>query len=170
MKKLCILLVNLVLSHAAMALTPEEKKALETYENLGKSIMSEINSNKVDLPSVEKKVAQMTESAILLFEGFTKKFPESKKLFDHIKSQLSSLKTASFESLEKDYHDGGKLGKDVVGVDIKSEDGEKYTDPLHTLVHPLMTLKALEKKDFKSAKEELNEGLEQAKNMEKHLK
>ncbi len=168
--KTFLLTINLLFSSFAFGVSAEEKKALETYESLGKAILSDINANKVKVDETEKKVAQMVEASMVLFEGFAKKFPESQKLLDHIKSQLSALKTASFEVLEKDIHDGGKLGKDLIGVDLKSEAGEKYTDPLHTLVHPLMTLKALEKKDLKAAKEELNEGLEQAKNMAKHLK
>jgi hypothetical protein len=56
---------------------------------------------------------------------------------------------------------------------MMDEANEKYTDPVHALVHPLMTLKAIEGnegKTLKEAKEELAEGLEQMKGLAKLVK
>jgi hypothetical protein len=145
------------------------KTAQTSYEKHGRELLASINSGKVDIATAKKNVESMVDSANVLFEAYATKYPEAKKLYDYMKSNLTQVKAASFEVLEKDYHDGGALTPKLVGVDLKSEDGEKYTDPLHTLLHPLMTLKAIEKNDLKSAKEELNEGLEQVKNTAKSV-
>jgi hypothetical protein len=67
----------------------------------------------------------------------------------------------SFKDLTAQYHDGGAFDEKTVGMNLKDEANEKYSDPVHIAVHPLLTLKALEDKDVKAAKEELAEGLEQ---------
>jgi len=160
-------LVSLVWIHPVMG--ADTKAAQGAYEKQGRELLAAINSGKIDLPAARKNVDGMVQAAETLFEAYATKHPESKKLYDYMKTNLQKVKAASFESIEKDYHDAGVLTPALVGVDLKSEDGEKYTDPLHTLLHPLMTLKALEKNDLKSAKEELNEGLEQVKNTAKNL-
>lgn len=157
----------LMLSHSAFS--ADTKAAQLAYEKNGRELLAAINSGKVDIQLARKNVEVMVQSADLLFEAYAAKHPESKKLYEFMKTNLQNIKAASFDVLEKDYHDAGILTPTLVGVNLKSEDGEKYTDPLHTLLHPLMTLKALEKNDLKSAKEELNEGLEQVKNTSKIL-
>ncbi len=150
-----------------LAMGADTKAAQGNYEKHGRELLAAINSGKIDLPAARKNVDGMVQAAEVLFEAYAGKYPESKKLYDYMKSNLAKVRAASFEAIEKDYHDAEALTPALVGVDLKSEDGEKYTDPLHTLIHPLMTLKALEKNDLKSAKEELNEGLEQVKNTAK---
>ncbi len=152
-----------------LAMGADTKSAQSTYEKQGRELLAAINSGKIDLPAARKNVDEMVQAAEVLFEAYAGKHPESKKLFEYMKSNLPKVRAASFETIEKDFHDAGVLTPALVGVDLKSEDGEKYTDPLHTLIHPLMTLKALEKNDLKSAKEELNEGLEQVKNTAKQV-
>lgn len=159
--------VFLLISGSAQAADP--KAAQASYEKQGRELLAAINSGKVDIEVAKKNVEGMVQSADTLFEAYAVKHPESKKLYEYMKTNLAKVKTASFEVLEKDYHDAGILTPKLVGVDLKSEEGEQYTDPLHTLLHPLMTLKAIEKNDLKSAKEELNEGLEQVKNTAKSI-
>jgi hypothetical protein len=154
---------------ASSAQGADAKAAQTSYEKQGRELLAAINSGKVDIETARKNVEGMVQSADVLFEAFATKHPESKKLYEYMKANLSKVKAASFEVLEKDYHDAGILTPKLVGVDLKSEEGEQYTDPLHTLLHPLMTLKAIEKNDLKSAKEELNEGLEQVKNTAKSV-
>lgn len=158
-----------ILTLSVSAQGADTKAAQQSYEKQGRELLAAINSGKIDIQTARKNVEGMVQSADVLFEAYAAKHPESKKLYEYMKANLPKVKAASFDVLEKDYHDAGILTPALVGVDLKSEDGEKYTDPLHTLLHPLMTLKALEKNDLKSAKEELNEGLEQVKNTGKTL-
>ncbi len=164
-----LMITSLFIFMPAVAHSADIKAAQQTYEKQGRELLAAINSGKVDIQVAKKNVDGMVQSADVLFEAYAAKHPESKKLYEYMKANLQKVKAASFDVLEKDYHDAGILTPGVVGVDLKSEDGEKYTDPLHTLLHPLMTLKALEKNDLKSAKEELNECLEQVKNTGKTL-
>lgn len=164
----CLLTAS-ILMLSASAQGADIKAAQQAYEKQGRDLLAAINSGKVDIQAARKNVEGMVQSADILFEAYAAKHPESKKLYEYMKANLPKVKAASFDVLEKDYHDAGILTPALVGVDLKSEDGEKYTDPLHTLLHPLMTLKALEKNDLKSAKEELNEGLEQVKNTGKTI-
>lgn len=159
MKRLVVLMVGLFFSLSLFA-GPQDN-----YKEAGKELMAQISSGKVDMSKARASVDVMVGAGVELFDVFVKKHADGKKLLDYVKSELSKIKTARLDSLEKDYHDAGKLPASLVGVDLKSEDGEMFTDPLHVVLHPLMTLRAIEANDLKTAKEELNEGLEQVQNV-----
>lgn len=160
-----LLTLGLIVLLTATTSFADVKKATEGYKNSGKTLMSMINSGKVDLPAAEKLVNEMVDHAKEVALGYSKADPKSEKLVKFVTDSIPKLKTATFDQLEKDWHDGGALKADVVGLDLKKEENEKYTDPVHCLVHPLMTLAALKTNDLKAAKEELAEGLEQMENL-----
>lgn len=159
MKKSMILSLMILLTNSFAS--ADAMKAAETYKNAGKGLMSMINSGKVDPAAAEKAIYEMVDAAKVVAEGYAKADPKASKLVKYVTENIPKLKTLSFEQLEKDWHDGAALKPDLIGLDLKKEENEKYTDPVHCLVHPLMTLAALKKNDLKGAKEELAEGLEQ---------
>lgn len=146
-----------------------ENAKVTSYKAAGKEVMNAIVANKVDAAQLKPKLLQMASDALALADQYVGKFPEGKKMFDMVKANFEKMKSASFEELEKDWHDLGYFAKNSPGVDLKQEKNEHFTDPLHCIVHPLMTLKAAEKKDLQAMKEELSEGLEQMDLMAKKL-
>ena len=139
----------------------EAQKAADAYLAAGKKILEQINSNKADATSAEALIEEMTVQSLKVIDIYITKNPASKQLLTYLKNNVPKMKTESFSNLEKDWHDAGKLTKDVVGMDLKDEDNEKYLDPCHILIHPMMVRAALKTKDLASAKEELTEGMEQ---------
>lgn len=139
------------------------KAAAEEYAKIGSSIMPSVKDGSATDALLSDKIDGMVKQAQIVMKEYANKYPESKKLVDYLISKSGDLKKASFESLEKDYHDAGKLTKDVVGIDLKDEDNEKFLDPCHIMIHPLMVLAAAREKKTKEGLAELNEGLEQMK-------
>ena len=84
---------------------------------------------------------------------------------------VDAMKKLSFKDLEHEWHDLNhftKSGSNDLGIDVKAEDNEHFTDPIHAIVHPLLVLKAAQayatskdEADLKAIKEEMEEGLEQ---------
>ncbi len=115
----------------------------------------------------------MTDAATKVIELLASKEKDpAKKMLNYVVAKRGDIEKASFSSLENDWHDGATIKKET-GFDMMDESNEKYTDPVHALVHPLMTLKAIdgsEGKTLKEAKEELAEGLEQMKGLAKLVK
>jgi hypothetical protein len=150
------------LAFSASANAADAKSAAAGYLAKGKELMAMINGGKIDMAKAESLVDGITAEAKAIAENYAKKDPKADKLVKLVVSNMAKFKSMSFETLEKDWHDGAGIDAKAVGIDITKEENEKYTDPLHTVVHPYMTLAALKKNDLKAAKEELNEGMEQA--------
>jgi hypothetical protein len=154
-----IFLFTLTSGNSAFA---DIKAAVAGYKARGAELMTMINSGKVDAAKAEKLVDEIAGFAKTIAEDFAKKDPKATKLVKFIIDATPNYKKMSAEAIEKDYHDGKKIDPKVVGLDITKEENEKYTDPIHCYLHPFMTLAAIKANDLKTAKEELNEGIEQA--------
>jgi uncharacterized protein YdiU (UPF0061 family) len=89
-------------------------------------------------------------AAVLVLTGSTA-FADAAK----VKAALDAYKAAGKDLM-------AEINKGKVGIDLSKEENEVHLDPVHTMVHPLMTLAAIKKGDMKAAKDELAEGLEQA--------
>lgn len=138
------------------------------YKKEGKVIMDMILSKEVDITKVKKASFAMADAAAKITKAYIEKYPSGKKLLESAINELAKLKNASFNILEKDWHDLGYFSGKDIGVDMNDEDNEHFTDPLHCMIHPLLTLRAAEAyntekkdKDLQTMKEELREGLEQ---------
>lgn len=145
------------------------KSASASYTATGQALMKSLKAGKPNVQEVEKSVDTLIKEAQVVMKEYAVKFPESKKLVEHLSKEISAIKAAKFDVIERDYHDAEKLTKDVVGLDLKDEKNEKFLDPCHVLVHPIMVLAAVKEGKFKEAAEELNEGMEQMKASEKEL-
>ncbi len=145
------------------------KAASASYTTAGQALMKSLKAGKPNVQEVEKSVDTLVKEAQVVMKEYAVKYPESKKLIDHLSKEISAIKAAKFDVIERDYHDAEKLTKDVVGLDLKDEKNEKFLDPCHVLVHPLMVLAAVKEGKFTEAAEELNEGMEQMKASEKEL-
>jgi hypothetical protein len=135
--------------------------------------MTLINSKDKDIktkaPALVKK---MTEAAAIVIELVAASDKTAEPMLKFMLSKKSDIEKASFSALEKDWHDGAAI-KAGAKFDLQDEKNEKYTDPVHAFVHPLLTLRAIEGnegKTLKEAKEELAEGLEQIKGASKLVK
>ncbi len=153
---------------------PQYDTAAKDYAAAGSDLMNLINTKDKDIKTkAPVLVKKMTDAATKVIELIAAKEKDpAKKMLSYVITKKSDIEKASFSSLEKDWHDGATVKKDT-GFDMMDEANEKYTDPVHALVHPLMTLKAIEGnegKTLKEAKEELAEGLEQMKGLAKMIK
>lgn len=143
----------------------------QSYYTAGKAVVEMAILRKVDAAEVAKRVDIMVADALWLAGEYAKIHPKGAKLLQTVTSNVDAMRQLSFDNLEHEWHDLGyfaKPGNDV-GLDLKAEENEHFTDPIHTLVHPLLVLKAAQayatsksEKDLKSLKEEMEEGLEQA--------
>jgi hypothetical protein len=165
---LCAVLGLALNVHSADKATLEAHAA--SYHRAGKSVVEMALTKKVDAAEVEKKVQTMVADALWFVGEYSKAFPKGEKLLKVITDNADAMKKLSFKDLEHEWHDLGhfeKADKDI-GLDLKAEENEHFTDPIHSLVHPLLVLKAAQdyassKSDaaLKSIKEEMEEGLEQ---------
>lgn len=172
------LLVGCVFAFGSSAFAGDSD-LVKSYAANGKIVMDAIVAKKVSLDVVEKPLKAMSEDAAKLATSYGAKFPEGAKLLKMTVDALPKLQKASFTELEKEWHDLAHFSKpgNNPGIDLKSEKNEHFTDPLHCIVHPLMTLRAAEAyakgkadKDLQAMKEELSEGLEQMEILGKKLK
>ncbi len=142
----------------------------QSYHAAGKAVVAMAITQKVDPAEVAKKVDIMVADALWLAAEYAKAQPKGAKFIGTFIAKAAALRTLSFQELETEWHDLGffaKPGNDA-GLDLKAEENEHFTDPLHTLVHPLMVLRAAESyakgkqpDDLKAMKSEMEEGLEQ---------
>jgi hypothetical protein len=102
------------------------------------------------------------------------RFPAGKKLVDTVVAAIPEMRKLSFAEIESEWHDLKHFDKpgNAVGIDLKAEENEHFTDPVHTIVHPLLVLKAAEDQaakpsaeNLQNIKEEMEEGIEQAEKM-----
>lgn len=152
---------------------------VKSYKANGKIVMDAIVAKKVDAAALKKPLEAMADDAASLATEYGKKKPDGAKLLKMVVDALPKLKGLSFDELEKEWHDLGYFSKPAnnPGIDLKKESNEHFTDPIHCIVHPIMTLRAAEAfaksksdKDLQTMKEELSEGLEQVDLMEKVFK
>jgi hypothetical protein len=151
-----------------------DKAEVETrarnYHAAGKSIVEMTITKKIDAATLEKQVDILVTEAVWFAEQYAKSQPKGQKLIKTVVDNVGTMKKLSFKELEHQWHDGhffdGKAAE--LGVDLKEEENEHFTDPIHTLVHPLLVLKAGQAyatsksdDDLKNMKEEMEEGLEQ---------
>lgn len=169
------LLVLTALALLAAPLRAADKAQVEahyqSYYTAGKAVVEMAVSKKVDAAEVAKRVDTMVADALWFAGEYAKIHPKGAKLLQTVASNVAAMRQLSFDHLEHEWHDlafFAKPGNDV-GLDLKAEENEHFTDPIHTLVHPLLVLKAAQayansksEKDLKSLKEEMEEGLEQA--------
>ena len=174
MKTICRLLTCFV-SLAASTLWGAADPALlargASYQAAGKVIIDQVISKKVDLLVVTAKVDALLVEATALAEAYAKAYPAGDKLLKVVIANIPEMKKLSYAEVLSEWHDLGYFAKPghEVGLDLKNEDNEHFTDPIHAIVHPLLVLKAAQsyatgKQDaqLKEMKEEMEEGLEQA--------
>ena len=164
-----ILLTATAFTHAA------DKAEIDThcnnYRAAGKAIVEMAINKKIDVAEVEKKVQiLLTESSWGATE-YAKVHPKGEKLLKTIVDNIEAMKKLSFKDIEHEWHDLNhftKSGSSDLGIDVKAEDNEHFTDPIHSIVHPILVLKAAQtfatskdEAELKAVKEEMEEGLEQ---------
>ena len=158
----------------ALSVCAADKAALEahaiSYHRAGKSVVEMALTKKVDASEVEKKVQTMVDDALWFLGEYGKAFPKGEKLLKVVAGNAEAMKKLSFKELEHEWHDLGHFDKadKEIGLDLKAEENEHFTDPIHSLVHPLLVLKAAQdyvttksEDALKNIKEEMQEGLEQ---------
>lgn len=144
-----------------------------SYHTAGKTVVEMVINKKVDATEVAKQVDIMTADAIWLSNEYAVANPKGAKLLKIVTDNVETMKKLSFKDLEHNWHDLHYFDAVTdLGLDLKAEENEHFTDPIHTLVHPLLVLKAAQnyattksEADIKSMKEEMEEGLEQAEKM-----
>jgi len=154
---------------------------IATYRKSGDVVMNQIISKKIDETVLQKEVNNMVVAAISVTKAYMKAYPKGAKVLQVLVDKIEDIKKQSFDEVEKQWHDIGYFaGKEKeLGIDLSDEDNEHFTDPIHCIVHPILTLKAgqmyiksgsKDEKHLQTMKEELKEGLEQAGNIEAKLK
>ncbi len=150
--------------------TAELKAHEATYHAAGKALVDMALAKKVNATDAAKHADVLVKDAVWLCGVYAKAFPQGEKLLKTITDHLEDMKKLSFKDLEHQWHDlhffDGK--KDAIALDMTDEANEHFTDPIHSLVHPLMVLSAANSfaKDgnaeaLTQMKEEMEEGLEQ---------
>ena len=168
-----ITILSLALSSGTLTAADkaEVDKHYNNYHAAGKAIVEMTISKKVDAAEVEKKVQTLLDDSVWLATEYGKAFPKGEKLLKVVTENVGTMKKLSFKELEHEWHDLNhftKSGAPDLGLNIKDEDNEHFTDPIHAIVHPLLVLKAAQAfatsksdEELKTIKEEMEEGLEQ---------
>lgn len=140
------------------------------YHQNGKAIVEMALLKKVNAADVEKRVGELVTDAVWMGNEYAKTFPAGAKIIKAVIDNVENIKKLPYEEIEKEWHDLGHFSKpgNDPGIDMKNEDNEHFTDPLHAIIHPLMVLKAAQnyakskdEKELKQIKEEMEEGMEQ---------
>jgi hypothetical protein len=155
-----------------MAAAPADLDArVKDYTVTGRALVEMAQTKKVDVAVVGQKVDHLVEIASRLAKDYAVAFPAGKKLIETVVAAVPEMRKLSFKELESEWHDLKHFEKagNEPGLDLKAEDNEHFTDPVHAIVHPLLVLKAAEAygktpgpEPLKQIKEEMEEGLEQA--------
>ena len=151
------------------------------YTKAGREVVDLVNTRNVDATKIAALVLAMEQQAVPLAQAYAKRFPAGKDVIDTVIAQiavvdgagkvtaLGPMKDMSFEVIEKQWHDLGYFKQHKPAIDLDNEDNEHFTDPLDTMIHPMMVLRAAidyqaskSDKDLKAMKEEMDEGLEQS--------
>ena len=179
-----LLVLTLLASITNLARGLDAPAAAKAYHTAARTIVDKINSGSLDLAFVSEKVVELERHAVALGRAYAAKHPEGSKLIDYIISQavtvdaagevigLGPMAALDFKVIEDEFHDLGHFKtkpEDAGGLDMSNEDHEHFTDPLHTIIHPLMVVSAArawsaDKKPehLAVAKGEMEEGIEQA--------
>ena len=158
--------------------------AAKAYVAAGRAVVDKINGGSLDLAFVSEKVLEQERQAVALGRAYAAKHPAGAKLINYVISQavtvdasgqitgLGPMAALDFKVIEDEYHDLNHFKtkpEDAGGVDVSKEDNEHFTDPLHTIIHPLMVVSAArawtadkKKEHLAVAKGEMEEGIEQA--------
>lgn len=171
MKRRLFLLATLTLTLPALAADKAEIEArAKSYHSNGKVLVEMAITKKVDAAEAQKRVDALVADAVWFANAYAAKHPKGAKLLKLVTDNVEAMKKASFKELEHDWHDLHFFDKRQaeIGINLKDEDNEHFTDPIHTLVHPLLVLKAAQaqvaapnEENIKNIKEEMEEGLEQ---------
>ncbi len=173
MKKLLRFLTCLLplVSSLATAADPALSAHGATYHKEAKAVTDMVISKNVDLALLTPKIDVLLSEAVALAGAYAKAHPAGEKLLKTVIAQVPAMRKLTFDELQTDWHDLGYFAKpgNEPGLDLKDEDNEHFTDPIHAIVHPLLVLKAAQayatdKKEehLQVMKEEMQEGLEQA--------
>jgi hypothetical protein len=165
----CALIASIIFSPALKA---GDKAEIDThcnaYHDAGKIVIAMAITKQIDVAEVKKQVGIMVNEGVWLCKEYAKVHPKGEKFLKTVTDNIEVLRKASFDELQTQWHDLGYFEKKDVGLDLKAEDNEHFTDPIHTVIHPLMVLKAAEaytankkEEDLKAFKEEMEEGVEQ---------
>ena len=175
LRPLAAVIGALILGFTLRAAAPPETDArVREYSTLGRSVLEMAQTKKVDAAEVRKKVDRMLKLGVLLAKDYAVRFPAGKKLVDTVVAAIPEMRKLSFAEIESEWHDLKHFDKpgNAVGIDLKAEENEHFTDPVHTIVHPLLVLKAAEDQaakpsaeNLQNIKEEMEEGIEQAEKM-----
>jgi hypothetical protein len=179
MKRLLPCLLALCLGASLHAESFAEREA--AYTKAGREVVDLVNAKNIDAARITALVLAMEQQAVPMAQAYAKKFPAGKGVIDTVIAQiavvdaagnvtaLGPMKDMGFEVIEKQWHDLGYFKEHKPAVDLDNEDNEHFTDPLHTMIHPMMVLRAAidyqtskSDKDLKAMKEEMDEGLEQS--------
>jgi hypothetical protein len=155
----------------------EHQKA---YHDAGRAVVDLVNAKTIDATKISALVLTMQTHAVPLAQAYAKKHPAGKGVIDTVIAQVATLdgsgavtglgamKDLPFDTIEKQWHDLGHFKANKPAIDLFDEDHEHFSDPLHTLIHPMMVLRAAldyqtskSADDLKAMKEEMEEGLEQ---------
>jgi hypothetical protein len=168
---------------SSSAFADQYDDAVKSYTEAGQRIIDMVNSGNVDVAAVEKDVIVTLQAGVDLAHAYAAKHPEGKAVLDKTietaavvgadgkVNGIGPMGGMPFSEIEADWHDVGYFTKNNMGVDLTSEDNEHYTDPMHVIIHPVMTYAAA--KDFKNGggdeslkamKAEMQEGIEQVNN------
>jgi hypothetical protein len=177
MKKMILSTMTLLALSLANA-NPKAIAAKDSYMKSGKELMAMVNSGKIDQDKATSLTDTMVKEGATIAEIYATLNPQAKKFMDFVVGKIPDMKKSSFDVLQKDYHDGGAYtaknmkmkDADKDFINVKKEENEKYLDPVHTIVHPIMTAVALKENKIAEAKEELAEGLEQVESTLKQIK
>lgn len=178
MHRLLVCFFALCLSASLHAETLAERQA--AYVKAGRAVVDLVNAKTIDAAKITALVLTMEQQAVPLANAYAKKFPAGKGLIDTVIAQVAvvdgsgvmtgfgPMKDMSFEVIEKQWHDLGYFKVNKPSIALDDEDNEHFSDPLHTMIHPMMVLRAAldyqtSKSDesLKAMKEEMEEGLEQ---------
>lgn len=175
MKIKCLALFAIVSLSILPCLRAADRAQVEarylSYHTAGKAVVEMAISRRVDPAEVEKKVDTMVADAVWLATEYAKAFPKGAVLLQTVTAHVGDMRKLTFQELEGEWHDLGYFGKPGhdAGIDLKAEANEHFTDPIHSIVHPLLVLKAAQsfaagkkEEDLKAMKAEMEEGLEQA--------
>lgn len=178
MPRVLLALAILCLGTTLQAETLAERVAI--YSKSGRAVVDMVNAKAVDADKVTALILTMEQQAVPLAQAYAAKFPAGKGLIDTVIAQVAAvdasgnvtgfgpMKDMTFEVIEKQWHDLGYFKTNKPAIDLTDESNEHFSDPLHTMIHPMMVLRAAldfktskSDKDLTSMKEEMEEGLEQ---------
>ena len=175
MKNKSILAFATLFTFAALNTNAADKAEVDThcynYRAAGKAIVEMANSKKIDVAEVEKKVQILLTESTWGVTEYAKIHPKGEKFLKTIIGKIEVMKKLSYKEIVHEWHDlnhFAKFSSSELGIDLKAEENEHFTDPAHSIIHPILVLRAAQtfatskdEADLKAVKEEMEEGMEQ---------